>query len=273
MVELFEQDIQENERPSSKGNQLKWENSGIWYKADYTGYEGLSEYVVSRLLSYSTLGKEEYVSYVTEKISYKHSEYLACKSRNFLPEDWQLITLERLFQSRYGKSLNKSIYSIRDYEKRVAFLTDQTIRITGLTEFGIYFSKLMAIDALFLNEDRHTHNIAVLLDDMGEYHYCPFFDHGAALLADTTMDYPLTGEIDHMINEVRSKTICQNFDEQIDIAEQLYGIQIQFFYDVRVIDQILSEEPYYPEEIKQRVKELLIRQRKKYQYLFTQAKD
>ena len=25
---------------SSKGNQLKWENAGIWYKADYTGYEG-----------------------------------------------------------------------------------------------------------------------------------------------------------------------------------------------------------------------------------------
>lgn len=35
---------------SSKGNQLKWERQGIWYKADYTGYEGLSEYMVSELL-------------------------------------------------------------------------------------------------------------------------------------------------------------------------------------------------------------------------------
>ncbi len=41
MVELFEQDEKQNKRRSSKGNQLKWENQGIWYKADYTGYEGL----------------------------------------------------------------------------------------------------------------------------------------------------------------------------------------------------------------------------------------
>lgn len=33
-------------RQSSKGNQLKWENKGVWYKADYTGYEGLSEYLI-----------------------------------------------------------------------------------------------------------------------------------------------------------------------------------------------------------------------------------
>ena len=47
MVELFEQNIRTNTRQSSKGNQLKWENEGIWYKADYTGYEGLAEYVLS----------------------------------------------------------------------------------------------------------------------------------------------------------------------------------------------------------------------------------
>ena len=44
MIELFEQNIRTNDRQSSKGNQLKWENEGIWYKADYTGYEGLADY-------------------------------------------------------------------------------------------------------------------------------------------------------------------------------------------------------------------------------------
>lgn len=47
MIELFEQNIRTNDRQSSKGNQLKWENEGIWYKADYTGYEGLAEYMIS----------------------------------------------------------------------------------------------------------------------------------------------------------------------------------------------------------------------------------
>jgi len=50
MIELFEQNIRTNNRQSSKGNQLKWATNGYWYKADYTGYEGLAEYMISQLL-------------------------------------------------------------------------------------------------------------------------------------------------------------------------------------------------------------------------------
>ena len=35
MIELFEQQLRSFDRHSSKGNQLKWENEGVWYKADY----------------------------------------------------------------------------------------------------------------------------------------------------------------------------------------------------------------------------------------------
>ena len=52
---------------------------------------------------------------------------------------------------------------------------------------GIYMNKLLTIDAFFLNEDRHTHNIAVLMNGKGDYVYCPIFDNGAGLLADTTI--------------------------------------------------------------------------------------
>ena len=102
MVQLFEQDIKTNDRQSSKGNQLKWYRDDIWYKADYMGYEGLAEYVISCLLEKSSLRCEEYVLYETEEIAYKKRRYLGCKSKNFLPEGWQLITLERLFQGYYN---------------------------------------------------------------------------------------------------------------------------------------------------------------------------
>ncbi len=49
-LELFERDKKDINRKSSKGNQLKWEKDGVWYKADYTGYEGLSEYVICRMV-------------------------------------------------------------------------------------------------------------------------------------------------------------------------------------------------------------------------------
>ena len=60
MIELFEQNIRTNDRQSSKGNQLKWESDGIWYKADYTGYEGLVEYMISHLLKKSSLAENEF---------------------------------------------------------------------------------------------------------------------------------------------------------------------------------------------------------------------
>lgn len=269
MIELLEQNIKGDNRRSSKGNQLKWEKDGTWYKADYAGYEGLSEYVVSGLLSYSNLDTEEYVLYQTEEMHYKQSMYNGCRSRNFLPEDWKLITMERLFQSVYGRSLSQSIYSIRDYEERIGFFVEQTVRITGLKDFGTYLSKLLTLDAFFLNEDRHTHNIAVLLDDVDRYHYCPIFDNGAALLSDTTLDYPMSGMVEELIPEVEAKTICKSFDEQLDVVEHLYGRPIRFLFGDKEVEQMLSDEPYYPKEIKQRIKKIIRKQRNKYQYLFS----
>lgn len=49
----------------------------FWYKADYTGYEGLAEYVVSSVLRHSTLDPAEYVTYETEKIHYRGIEDLS----------------------------------------------------------------------------------------------------------------------------------------------------------------------------------------------------
>lgn len=99
MIELFEQNIRTNDRQSSKGNQLKWENEGIWYKADYTGYEGLAEYLISQLLKKSTLTEKEFVCYDLEEIKYGSVIYKGAKSKDFLHDDWQIITLERLFQN------------------------------------------------------------------------------------------------------------------------------------------------------------------------------
>ena len=176
MIELFEQNIRKNDRQSSKGNQLKWENEGIWYKADYTGYEGLTEYVISHLLKKSTLSAEEFVLYDLEEIKYKTTVYAGVKSSNFLKKGWQLITLERLFQNFFGQSLYKTIYAITEIEDRLQFMTEQVERITGLKNFGVYLNKLFTIDAFFLNEDRHTHNIAVLMNEKGDFSYCPIFD-------------------------------------------------------------------------------------------------
>lgn len=247
---------------------MKWYSGKKWYKADYTGYEGLAEYVVAHLLRLSTLHPEEYILYDTVKIHYGETVYLGCQSDNFLKDHWQLITLERLFWQYFGESLYEAIFQIREPGARAAFLVEQVEHITGLKEFGIYMSILLTIDALFMNEDRHTHNLAVLRDEYGVYHYCPAFDHGASLLSDTTMDYPLESPLESLYVKAKPKTFCRDFDEQLDAVETLYGQHLKFRFTDGDVRRFLEAETEYPEEIKERVGELIRTQRRKYQYLF-----
>ena len=118
------------------------------------------------------------------------------------------------------------------------------------------------------HEDRHTHNIAVLLDQEGTYHYCPVFDNGAALLSDTSMDYPTGTDIIDLIPQVRAKTLSSDFGEQLEAVENLYGRPLKFSFDGRLIFEMLEREQVYPDEIKKRVRDILLQQKRSYGYLF-----
>lgn len=268
MVELFEQNIRTNTRQSSKGNQLKWENEGIWYKADYTGYEGLAEYVISHLLKLTNLNEGEYVLYEPEQIKYKRQIYNGVRSRAFIDEDWQIITLERLFKNVYNESLTSVLWHMSDVKERLEFLVNSIKNITGLNNWDEYICRLFTIDAFFLNEDRHMHNIAVLMNGKGEYKYCPVFDNGAGLLSDTTMDYPMEQDIYQMISEVKSKSVSQDFDEQLDVAENLYGQNLQFLFTKKNVSDIVNNADMYPPEERKRVELIIYSQMNKYKYLF-----
>ncbi len=268
MIDLSREEMKTQSRQSSKGNQMKWQRDNQWYKADYTGYEGLAEYLVSSLLMKSTLQPKDFVIYSTQEIRYQHTHFIGCKSQNFLGDGWQMITLERLFMNTYGQSLNKSIYAIKDLKERLRFTVNQITRITGLKDFGTYLTHLLTIDALFLNEDRHTHNIAVLINPEGQYKHCPIFDNGACLLSDTSVDYPMGVEVDILMGSVKSKTFCISFDDQLDAAEDLYGRSLKFDFTLDQVEEILGFESIYSKEIKNRVLEVLRKQSSKYQYLF-----
>ncbi len=162
----------------------------------------------------------------------------------------------------------KAVYHIADYEERLRFLVNQVERVTGLTEFGVYMNKLLTIDAMFLNEDRHTHNIAVLMNGEGEFAYCPIFDQGAGLLADTTMDYPLGGDTVDYLREAKAKTFCDSFDDQLDISEKLYGEQLRFSFTKKDVKVLLDAATIYSKEVRKRVEDVIYMQMEKYGYLF-----
>ena len=142
--------------------------------------------------------------------------------------------------------------------------------MTGLQNFGIYMNKLLTIDALFLNEDRHTHNIAVLMNGKGGYTYCPIFDNGAGIAGryndGLSADW---GIMYSMIDKVQSKTICSEFSEQLDISETLYKMNLKFRFTKKDVKELLANAEIYPEEIRSRVETIIFEQMRKYKYLFT----
>lgn len=95
---------------SSKGNQNKWFDEGIWYKEDSLGYESLAEVLVSSLLKKSNAGA--FVTYEYEEIENGGIRHQGCRAKDFLePEDDKLISVERLFQA---------FFTIRDVEDILA---------------------------------------------------------------------------------------------------------------------------------------------------------
>ena len=89
-----------------------------------------------------------------------------------------------------------------------------------------------------------------------------------SIWSDLTVDYPIGEDIVELIPKAQAKTISSSFEEQLDAVEELYGQTVSFSFDDRVITRLLDEESYYPAEIKKRVRNILLQQRRKYEYLF-----
>ena len=174
---------------SSKGNQLKWNIDDTWYKADGLGYEGLSEVVSSAFFE----------------------------------------TIEKLYRKMTGLSIAQEMAHISDVKGRIELMVKFVENVTGLTEFGRYISVMLSADAFFLNEDRHTNNIAVMYNpDNEEYKLCPFFDYGAGLFSDELGDYPIDMSIEKCMEKIEAKPFNRDFEVQSDAACELYHRTIKF---------------------------------------------
>lgn len=252
---------------SSKGNQQKWCTDGKWYKADHMGYEGLCETVISTLLKKSNA--ENHVSYSPVIIKYNDKSLRGCFSADFKKPDESIITLEHLHRAYTGKSLAKALAEISDIKQRITYTVDFIEKHTGLKNVGNYITMMIELDAFFLNEDRHTNNIAFIRNEKTkEFRFCPYFDFGLSLLSDTN-DYPEHEDIVKQMKKIQAKPFSENFDDQLEAANSLYGDQIKFTFtsaDIAKIAEICKE--YYDATTIKRVQDILYLQKNKYGYMF-----
>lgn len=261
-IKLSEKDIIESAEHSSKGNQPKWFINGIWYKADHMGYEGLAEVVVSRLLEKSNI--TNFVKYYPVKIEFGHYNRTGCYSYNFLKSGLELVPLERLHRLYKSVGLGKMLKDISDVSERIKYSVDFVEETTKLENVGKYLTAMIEIDAFFLNEDRHTNNIAFIRDpETNEFSFCPYFDQGLSLLSDLE-GFWLDGDTDKHIMRVTAKPFG-SFNKQLIAAQNLYGKQLEFNFSMNDVDEILKEfKGYYNEDIIDRVHYIIEKQLEKF---------
>ena len=209
---------------SSKGNQEKWFEDGQWYKLDQFGYEALAETLISRLLEQSNIQRDtpfRFTSYQMERMNVHGRERTGCSSENFLMPGQSIITLSHLFKRTGNAPLRDILARQTSDKKRVAYLAETTAELTGLELFPQYLTLLFEVDSLYLNDDRHLNNIAVL-EQNGKYDYCPIFDNGAGLLSNVQMS-PMDIDPKALIAAQRARPFHTTFNRQLGTVRSLYG--------------------------------------------------
>ncbi len=240
---------------SSKGNQEKWfdKDSNKWFKVDQFGYEALSEVLISRLLQKSNIEATtpfSFVKYNMEIINIHGRDRTGCSSENFLKNGQSLITINHLLSREIGGSLKEKLEKMSSDKKRIAYLAEATIDCTGLKEFPKYLTLLFEIDALFLNDDRHLNNIAVI-EQNGKFAYCPIFDNGAGLLSNTRYS-PMDIKPMSLIKTTLARPFNTSFTRQMNTTRSLYGKQLQtpVFSKEEITAELNDILDYYPQRDK-----------------------
>ena len=148
---------------------------------------------------------------------------------------------------------------------RIKYTVDFVEDVTKIKDFGKYLTAKLEIDAFFLNEDRHTNNIAIIRNpSTNEFSLCPYFDQGLSLLSDLD-GFWLDGDTEKHISRGIAKPFG-TFKSQVSAAWELYGKQLDVRFTMDDVNNILDEmKEYYNDEILNRGMFIIKKQIEKYQ--------
>lgn len=223
---------------TSKGNQIKWVKDNCYIKADTMGYEGYTEWLVSKLLE-CIKSNYEYIKYSLCEINERDDEieetvhYKGCYSKNYLSEGEEFISIYRLLKQR-DKNFERA-YNNLSGEQKVEYVIQGVKDSTGLI-IRDYLEFIIKLDAIVLNEDRHLNNISLVYNEKKEFRVAPIFDNGLSLLSDIH-SYPMHLSIDKCIRRVKSKPFSSNISNQLSYFSKS---KIRIDYD-KFLELIKSE--------------------------------
>lgn len=231
---------------TSEGTQIKYKKGEYWYKKDNRGKEGLAEYLVSRMLTFSDLKTSDYILYEPGYIN----DISGCRSLNFLKEGEELVTFYRLYYNEFGKDLSQVLAAKETMEERIEYVIQFIQQSCGL-DVRDYLKKVIMLDMLVLNEDRHLNNLAVIFQ--ADHFVCaPIFDNGVSLLtANQSVNWNFS------VEENVKRVIARPFSGSHERMYEYFGKG--FSLDCQAVYRWLEKEP------QSREKEVLEYQLRRYE--------
>ena len=163
---------------SSLGHQPKHTspNGGYWCKEDFTGGEALTEVLISTFLrSCKYLTFEDFVTYDFKYTSVNSFELSTCVSPNFLQKGEQFISFKDLLTLTSFSDVN-----LVDFDSKLDYI-DSVFQQTVGQSFREELLRLLTLDVMFRNTDRHLSNFGIILAPNGSIRFAPIFDNGLAL--------------------------------------------------------------------------------------------
>lgn len=163
---------------STQGYQPKFTSSDgcYWYKEDLRGGEALAEVLVSTFLqSCANLSESDFVNYWFEYTSESIVNLSTCVSCEFKSVGEQFISFKELLSQ-----LNPSTIDLAGFNSKLDFI-DSVFQQTVGQSFREEMLRLLTLDVMFRNTDRHLSNFGIILAPNGSIRFAPIFDNGLAL--------------------------------------------------------------------------------------------
>lgn len=195
---------------TSMGTQEKWVIDNRFYKLDpLNGYDSLAEATVSELESH--IKDFSFVDYFIDfPKTVEDRKRRVCYSYNCVPKGYTEVTLYKIIINSVKDLSSLNRYTGKDYMLKCSEIVEKAISFNPIR----YFSKVIYLDSITLNEDWHLNNLSFLVDKNGKGSEMPVLDNGRALLSNEEV-YGISRDLSVCLRRVKSKPFSTSFKRQV----------------------------------------------------------
>lgn len=203
-------------------------DSSFWFKEDVRGGEALAEVLVSTFLrACSNLVPSDYTLYGFDYSS-DGLDLKTCVSPTFLQEGELFVSFKKLLD--LSNSPSKSLVG---FDSKLDYI-DSVFQQTVGQSFREEMLRLLTLDVMFRNTDRHLSNFGIILAPNGSIRFAPIFDNGLTLGVSEGAYFDLDNLIKGLGYKIKPYELAvSTLTPQIDTSY----FQFDVLYFVEVIDK------------------------------------